>query len=672
MKRIFTFIFSIVTVLCASFGAKGADFSCTIEWDTPGAVSITLGSLLGSPTTLPEGSVSMKVTETGNVYVRPEAGYIIKSVTDKSGKEYKISGYQSYGGQYVGLSCYSSSNGNVYTVTTEKLVKTGEIELNVVNGEDCLLVYLEDKENLSMSTFNTPKLRQGVQQVDLTPYDRHIVISNEDGRRKPVFSIKKNGENIATELYTVMPVASGDKIEICAYDVNEVIEKNDVTFDFTPGSEGCINSIFNRTYSKLIEYSDIKAAGNKIAVNKGSELRFNFNEDFIINSVKCNGKDVALPTGDNPYVATIEENTVFTIDATAKVYNDIEGTIYISGPVEGLVFRTGIMDDDVDIPISGGEVVKDDVVFTYSNGTTFTVEGGTARKYTIMIPGKKRKYFYDALPGYWIKTAILGNPRDPDYNMASAAVTADESPLYVEVAGVANDTKAIVFYDGEENAARFFAQNPRFPGHIEVDGIDGQNLVNGYTEIGFDSAYHESFSVGKSGGLETNELIVYLDGKKLSYDDDSMSYSGIKLNEGSVLKVFSVVSGSNAQLHTVKFTKDDGCDAEVTYDKVKIHNMNSQLECIGKTLVSVKPSDGASVTLDGELLEANAEGCYEFMTSKSRHTVAIVDQAGVDGIEADGDADTRVYNLQGVRVRESFESLPAGIYIMGGKKIIKK
>ncbi|MDE6768523.1 MAG: hypothetical protein K2J78_02230 [Muribaculaceae bacterium] len=669
MKRLLFSIFSIIATLALSLNAKAAeDLAYTIKWDNPGALSIALDDVKNDPLNIAPEATSYVVRQMGYIYLRPTEGYIIKSVTDGEGNSYKIAGYKNYGGQYVSLSCYGSKNGVVFDVVTEKLDKTGEFELDIINGEYALDLYLNNSENKELSTFHAPALMKGMQKVDLTAYDSVLVVNKDDG--KAVYSVKRNGEELPVEASMEVSVKDGDKIEIQVYEVEP--ERVSVSIEFVDGGEGCLASIYNSTSMKLIPYSEIQAADNVINCNAGTSLRFNFHEDYILNSITVNNAPVELPAEDMPLRLVVDENTTILFDATPKVYEDIEGVIYVEGPIEGLRFATGIMEYDVEIPISEGEELTEDVVFTYSNGKTFTINAGTAKKYTLMMPGKSHKFFYDALPGYWIADAVLGNPDDPDYPIASFAVLAENAPLFVKVAPIGNDTKAVVFYDGEDEAARFYAQNVRFPGRLEVDGISGSYLTNGYSVIEFDSGYHESFSVGKAGGLSSNEILAYLDGKKLKYNEDSMAYTGFKMNEGSVLKVFSVQTGTTPALHSVKFEIEPEVTAEVVYDMVKLHNPESDLECIGKTLVSVMPSVNAVAYLDGEALDASDKGRYEFMTSRAGHVLKVGANSGVSGIEADELTAPEVFNLQGIRVNSPVESLPAGIYIVNGRKIIKK
>lgn len=667
MKRIITSIITVMVALMSVLTAKAADeFSYTIRWDNPGAVAVFLNDIYGSAESLDPSATSIVVTQPGYAYLRPAEGYLIKSVTDGDGKSYKISGYKNYGGQYVSLSCYKT-NGYVFDVSTEKLEKTGEIEIDVINGDFALEAYLANAESKEYSTFSTVDLTKGSQKVDLTAYDTELVLARDDG--KAIYSIKKNGEEVTVGDSGGVAIANGDKIEIQAYETEP--ERVTVTIGFTEGSEGCLSSVYNQENGKMTPYADIKAAGGILNCNSGAPLRFNFNEDYVLRAITVNGASVELPDGLQ-FKTVVTENTEVLLDAAAKEYEDIEGVVYIAGPVEGLRFATGIMDYDVEIPISGGDELTDDVVFTYSNGKTFVIKAGTAKKYTLMMPGKSRKFFYDALPGYWIAEGMLANPDDPDYPYASYAVLAENAPLYIRVSTIENDTKAVVFYDGEENAAGFYAHNVRFPGRMEVDGIGGNFLPGGYSIIEFDADYHETFSVGKVGGLETNEIVAYQDGNKLKYSEENMAYSDIKLTEGSVLKVFSVRAGTTPDLHSVKFEIEAGMSAEVTYDLVKAHDPETELQCVGMTKVSVKPSGEANVTLDGEELAADAEGCYEFMTSRKGHVLSVGAFSGVSEIGSAENTNATVFNLQGIRIENDLESLPSGIYIVNGRKVIKQ
>jgi hypothetical protein len=65
---------------------------------------------------------------------------------------------------------------------------------------------------------------------------------------------------------------------------------------------------------------------------------------------------------------------------------------------------------------------------------------------------------------------------------------------------------------------------------------------------------------------------------------------------------------------------------------------------------------------------------YTF-TVNADTSVKVSTTNGVSNISVDGNASSEVYNLQGIRVARSAEnlnSLPAGLYIVNGKKVVVK
>ena len=89
----------------------------------------------------------------------------------------------------------------------------------------------------------------------------------------------------------------------------------------------------------------------------------------------------------------------------------------------------------------------------------------------------------------------------------------------------------------------------------------------------------------------------------------------------------------------------------------------------------MEPGDG-QITVEVELV---AEGTTTFTVSckgkTATATITVKNLSGIAGVTADqAQPNDPVYNLQGIKVgtREGFDSLPAGLYIMGGQKILKR
>jgi spore germination protein GerM len=81
--------------------------------------------------------------------------------------------------------------------------------------------------------------------------------------------------------------------------------------------------------------------------------------------------------------------------------------------------------------------------------------------------------------------------------------------------------------------------------------------------------------------------------------------------------------------------------------------------------------DGVSVSANDTKLEAN-DGKYT-TTINAATTIALTATTnGIEEIGVDNNAETIIYNLQGIRINSQIENLPAGFYIVNGKKIIIK
>lgn len=657
---------AMLCIAAAGVFAADDEIKVTLGWDTPGAVSVALGGINSDPVQLGADAKSYTVTETGYVYIRPAEGFILKSVTDNAGTQQKISASDSRG-QYCSLSLWGSDNGRSFDIVTDKLETVGSIAVNIENGARKINAYLTNNDdNYTWSTFSRPQFKNGEQKVPLTAYDKEIVIYKANDLAT-IHSIKLNGEPLEFKNYMSIPLTPGDRLDIRAYENDEDdAEPCKVVVAFVDNMRQCLNSVFNITASKFIPAADIETG---FEVDKGQKLRFNLNEDYEILGLTANGEPVTL-NGGTTVEAVVEANTTYVFEARKKTYADVEAVIYVNNP-DGLVIRKGAFADDEEIALGNGEPVTENVVFEYANGQKYTIPANKAYKYTISVPGKTRKFFVDARPGYWINEGILANPEDVEDIYARASVIADNAPVYFDVRKVEANSTAIVYYEGEESGVRFYAQNKNISGRLIPEGLDSEVLPVGYTVVGYDKDYHQSFTTGRNGSAPGMQVVAFLDNTKLK-EDDNMAFSAITFAPNSVLKIFSLPEGTNPSMSTIRFEAGEGHTATVTYDMVKSHsNLAKNLEVIGKTLVEVRPAAAEGVLLDGNRLEASADGVYRFTATAKAHTVTLTDANAVEGIEAESVENAKIYNLQGVEMNGAFESLPAGVYIIGGKKVIK-
>ncbi len=685
MKQFRLLILSSLILSALSFSAKGADFSFTVNWDNPGAVQIVQGGLTSPTLEIDATKTTWTGTETGSYYVKPAPGYILVSVWEKYydtttkkevERENKIGGNDNYG-QYCGIPTYSSHNGAVYTITTKKLTEVGKFTLDVKNGATKIKAWFKNDKaggkDERFSSFSKPAIVKGEQQVSFTDQDKYLNIYPL-GTSK-IFKVTLNGQaqTPKNNVYEI-PIKSDDKVMVQVFENDPAA--CDVTVKFT-NSENCLRDIYYAGTGKFYSPEQLAAINNKLTVDEGDLLKFNYHEDYNISAIKVNGTPLTeIP--DNSLALNINENTEVEFTATGKVYTPVPVTLYLKNP-EGIVIRKGAFDESEIIPLGEGEELTEDVIFNNSNN--YVVKAGEAKKFVIEVSGKEKKFFWSAKPGYWIDEAVMANPEDKSYTRPNPGVHADNAPIYLAAKPVSTDNVVVFFFDGAEKETQCYAKNKLVAGQLTFPGMEDRYIPVGYTISSFDIKYHELITAGKVGEPKDHAIELFVNGmKQTKQDDGTFSFTLEEIGGPSIVKVFSCPADAMGDVKnptqelTINFESVNGNSAEVTYDKLFKHtDVSTALKVVGKTLVSMKPADGTIIVVDGEVVEPNADGNCEFWASKRKHNVVFTDASGVEeiGIE-DSDANAKVYNLQGIEMKGDFNQLPAGVYVRNGKKIIKK
>lgn len=686
MKKSLLAIFSLVAVCIFGMSLRASAFSFTATWDNPGAIQILQGGTNGDAITIDAAATSWTGTETGPYTFKPAPGYVILNVHEKyiktDTKQLVENDLKPKGNANNGQTVYkwigSLQDGAEYTVTTKKLSDAGSITVNVLNGTDKFDAYFTYDKSVNtdwnLSTFSHPALKKGEQTVNLTDQDKYLCVESPGSVK--VKSVKLNGTEQTVNKYKAfeVPVKDGDKVEIQVYEQDPAV--CEVLVKFTNG-ENCLTGVRNTSSAKTYTPEELTALGNKLTVDEGDNLQFNFDEDYNVESVAIDG--TSTPITSTYYTTKIENNCTVEFTATAKVYTPVEITLYLKN-AEGLIFRRGAFEEDAEITLSEGEELAEDIVYADLN---LTIKKGEAKKYTATVSGKRPQIFWGARPGYWVPKAVMLNPEDKSYTWPSPGVMAEYCPLYLEAVEVEADQQLVIFMEGDEKEAKIFVENPAIAGRLPLKGLGDEFYVPvGYTMSAYDPAYHKYFSAGKVGGEKNRLLQVFVNGSNIKASSDG-SFGLPVSGDPAVIKIFSreAIYGndgweikSTVSPHVITFETVGNNTAEVTYDKVLKHEDTSKkLECIGTTLVSMKPATGTIILVDGAVVEPNADGLCEFTTSKRAHTVTFTDASGVDEIGVENaDADAKIYNLQGIEMKADFDQLPAGIYIRNGKKIVKK
>ena len=611
MKKFFASFVTMLLLCAVSFAAKAQDYSVTITWDTPGSVRIlTTYTDDSSAIDLAADATSITLTEKKVAYIKAAPGYIltsIENVTDGT----TIAPSNNGNGAFYTVNEYTS-NGKTFKAIVEKLETAGTFDFTIVNGAGKIAASLANAADNKLST-GTPVdcSAEGTQKVNISKYDTQLLISKNGVQN--IYSVSKNGEAVSP-LYGSykVDIAANDKVEVTVYDPANVPTEVPVTVKFTNGDPKALKNIRNTTAA--VFYYDLTATWTK-NVTTGDQLQFNFQEDYTINSIKANGTEVSFDPEMGWARYTVTAATEIEIDATAKVYGDVSIQLYING-IEGLNFHK-----EYD---SSSEAVTLTEVGALTAPVTVggvTVPAGTMEYKAEGLNEREPYFFFSTKEGYYLATAVLSG-EDPDYStVTGTCINAENAPYYFDAQKIDMSATAVVYFQGKDAKFSFASHTPTG----DIAQYEGQPLPSvgypqGYTTIHFDPTYNDTFIGSGYGTVEENTFHVYADGQQITADNNDQ-YSGIKLHDGSVLKVF--YQKPTVPEITVNFTVEEGAAAKVIYDEiVPVNDLTQALKVRGSTNFTITPEAGTTVELDG-IAQTLTDGACTFTVAKLTAAIAL-------------------------------------------------
>ena len=610
MKKSVLHLLQVLLFMAVGLSAKAADYSVSIEWNTPGSVVITTTIKdLSKAVDLPEGSTSVTFDEKRPFYVYPAKGYTLESLKIVNADGSESDGRISNNGEGPFFTVSEYNNGKTFKFTTAKLESAGTITVDMPAGTSNIGSVILQNTDTKISTGTVVDVKAGQQTVDISTLDNQMQVASVSSSKK-IFSVTVNGENQTSDKYGyyIFPIKAGDAVVINSQDPSqEVVDKTvTVKVAFANNNPQSLKSIRNRTAGKF--YDD----PSEFKAEEGDELQFNFNETYTLNSITANGTAVAF-NPENGYARyTLTGNTDFVINASEKAKEYANVTVYIAGQAEALSFTTAFEGGD-EISLVEKGAVSGPVVL----GDT-TVTANDVKEYTLTVEKKLSgsDFFYNVAPGYFLVEALNSVPKE--HRVSNSGLQIEGAPYFFEVGKINNTATASVYYEGPANSAWLTSSNPS----SEPAAYEGQqsSLAAGYTTIKFDPTYNVSFTA-RGVVAADGQLYVYNDNQKVAIDSEGNGLYTSALANGSALKVFNTTDAPTAT--TVNFTLAEGATAEVTYDLVrKYTDFTAPLKSVGPTEVTITPAEGFGIEVGGEAVQLT-NGSYTF-TAKGTKDVAIV------------------------------------------------
>ncbi len=400
-----------------------------------------------------------------------------------------------------------------------------------------------------------------------------------------------------------------------------------VTFNFANDGKDAIASI------KVDDEEVVDFNPDNFEVKLGSRLSITINkEDFVLNSFLYNDFDPYMGFTDT-YSTFVTGPATITLDATKNKM--VEFTVNINIGVGVLLYRGEYVGDSSKlIPLKDGENI---------------VEVNAAAPSLALV----------AADGYEIEDVKL-NGRKVEYDVMYGLYPLhinEGDEVIITVAKIIRDQKIALYLTDKDMWSNF---------NLTIGTSTVTNLQNGYNILEY--AASELSSVGLNANswyYDTSAAQLYVNDILYSPEYVGSFQFSLSLENGDVVKIFFAGAPSK---YNVTFDIDE--DVEVTdaiHDYVAPFDIADGLECFEGTEVSFFAKD-AIVTLNGTELAA-ADGVYSFVANEDI-AVKIEKgiQSGVAAIDSE-ESPEEIFNLQGARMTRH-ENLPAGIYIVNGKKMI--
>lgn len=562
---------------------------------------------------IPDGSYS-------SVDINPLEGFAIKSAKDASDYDYKFSYSKN-------VQLYSSSlPDGTTTITVESYnieeSRTASFSIEIEgtgNASDVKVTRNGEYQGIPASEFNKIKFNPETElpiKIAHVDYNKSLykVTVGED-----VLPAPESGNE-----YTISTLVNGTVIKVApAYPDKDV----NVTFTFT--NEGTQNAITLNVDGESVPAEEWQAQGYTWKLGQQVRIYPN-NSDFDNISITVNG-------GTTTNFIVTEENG-YTVNVTATKKPTCKLTVLC---------------DDID------------KIFVTKDGNKLRFEGDSNEMELI-----QGAYIGFGTDEGWKLEKVLDNTDNEDTPISGQfSLNSDMTvSVYLEQR---NKTAVIYVEESDKWSGNGQVTIGSYPTSSDINLAKGYNFVN----------YAESDRPFSLRIYQTNysaTTFYYLNGTKLEniYSSDELT----NMPENSVIKIFT----AEPESHTVNYTIADGVNAKVAHDylqEVASPGANHSLQHGTHVVITPVQRTGLIVKANNASVNPDAEGRFVVpVTADTNISIANDGYSGVNDIleGENGEAVSfEVYNLQGIRVlsnasADDVRNLPAGIYIVNGKKVVIK
>ena len=624
MKKFYS-IFVMAIMAIVAFNAK-ADITVTLKVDD--ATRLTANyQYYGADYTAKEVSLDLtQFTGEGATFTVP-ASYCYVNIYATDGNTITSAMNETTGSSAsIGSSTY-------FYIYADAVLSVTSADLEATRTASCT-VNVDDASKVNMSYYSGTKIElvNGANTIKFNPNNETPFQISHASYGESLYQVALNNV-VQTDSYGryVVSVADGDVLDIKS-DFPD--EPTTITFSYGDNEAEVLGCLSVKVDGEAVEDFDGKTLtaklGQKITI-VGDVNLYNFNY-----SIYVDGASVYF-SGNYEFTATKTEYAI-SIDATKyttfNVYATTATPEYISVYAE----------------------TSNDVITLTTDTTAIALTSNN--NYINIMP---------ATDCFITSVLVNGVEYGSNYGTSSVSVRglAENDTIVITADKLVRDKEAYIWVD-DLTAAMYGYSVQRYSDRASINLISGEAVTVNFADT--DNPYYLSF-------YQPTYCSIFVNGVYLvpQYEGSTSYY--VTLVDGDAIKVY-LASQPEKYAVTITQNVEDAISAVAT-DGQAYSNYASGFTVLDGTVVSITLADTkASVTVDGATVEADAEGKYNVVITKETNIVVDKTNAIEEVVEVET-LNNNVYNLQGILVvknatESQINALPAGLYIINGKKVAVK
>lgn len=619
MKKFYSLLAALL-VATVGMMASADEISFTLKVNEPIGMSYTLNKYAATEEThmLPGQETVLTVEDTnGNglcsihLDIRDNE-YFFTSITNEDGESVsKVGNTHSW---------FNAADGGVYFIDVHSIAdtRTSSFTFNI-----------DDPSKVTLSLNNLAELTiDSTSQVLKFNPEEENVLSIRTKDNGYLYSVKLDG--VPFEGYSY--VRAFELTNGCVVDVEANFPdiSYNVNLSYGEGAEGFFTGV-NINDEPLDDFD-----GTSFSAQMGSKIQlFGNSDEYVVDGYSVNG---SVPSGFWGFHRFyLLEDMDIHIDA--HLPKDITFTVNVNNPEYVTVSRKDSDNNEFPIELTAGDNTitmfeKDALVVNAIEGCYIeSVEDQNGVSY------KDYKWF-SCRDGY-------------TYTIVAEEITIDKTAV-VYVGAVNHEWPEDVPVNGINHFGAWYdtyLTNTEFPLYL------GYNVVPFGSGLNPFRFYWNQFSEEFIPGLYVNEQNVIIG-------------SSLWLEDKDVVKIYFIESPT---VCSVSFNVTEGVEASVTRDLiVEVPDYEAGFTAFNGTQIDIE-GQGLKVSANGNELQPNEEGKFMVVIDEDTEICIDGEATGVTVAETDC-SDAPIFNMQGMKVgtKSTAKTLPAGIYLIDGRKVSLK